>query len=133
MGVQSSNGVNKILFKEESYVIQGAIFEVYKEIGCGFLEGIYQECLAKEFSFRNIPYISQPEMNVFYKGEPLNLIYKPDFLCYSSIILELKSTRGIIDEHRAQLFNYLKISKLRLGLLVNFGHSPRVEIERIVL
>jgi GxxExxY protein len=125
--------VNKIIFKEESYAIQGAVFEVYKEVGSGFLESIYQECLGMELSSRKIPFTAQPEFQVAYKGVQLNQSYKPDFICFSSIILELKATRGIIDEHRAQLFNYLKISKLRLGLLINFGHHPRVEIERIVL
>jgi len=124
---------NKILFKEESYAIQGAVFEVYKEIGSGFLEPIYQECLSRELTFRNIPFLAQPEMRLSYKGVPLDQVYRPDFLCYDSIILELKATKILTDDFRAQLFNYLKISKLRLGLLINFGHNPRVEIERIVL
>jgi GxxExxY protein len=124
---------NKILFKEESYVIQGAIFEVYKEIGSGFLESIYQECLSRELTMRNIPYQAQPEMRLSYKGIPLEQVYRPDFICYGLIILELKATKVLTDDFRAQLFNYLKISKLRLGLLINFGHTPRVEIERIVL
>jgi GxxExxY protein len=124
---------NKILFKEESYAIQGAIFEVYKEIGSGFLEPIYQECLTRELTMRNIPFLAQLEMRLSYKGVPIDQVYRPDFLCYSSIILELKATRLLVDDFRAQLFNYLKISKLRLGLLINFVHTPRVEIERIVL
>jgi GxxExxY protein len=123
----------KILFKEESYSIQGAIFEVYKEIGSGFLEPIYQECLLRELNIRNIPFLAQPEMRLSYKGVPLDQVYRPDFLCYDSIILELKATKILTDDFRAQIFNYLKISKLRLGLLINFGHTPRVEIERIVL
>lgn len=61
----------KILFKEESYAIQGAVFEVYREMGCGFLEGVYQECLAKEFKLRQIPFKSQVELMLNYKGEPL--------------------------------------------------------------
>ena len=132
MNVKSGATLKPILFKEECYLIQGAIFEVYKEVGSGFLEMVYQECLSKELLLRSIPFIAQPELEVVYKGEKLNLTYRPDFICYSSIILELKSCKGLIDEHRAQLFNYLKLSKLRLGLLVNFGHVPRVEIERVV-
>jgi GxxExxY protein len=124
---------NKILFKEESYAIQGAIFEVYKQIGSGFLEPIYQECLIRELTLKNIPFIAQPEMRLSYKGVPLEQVYRPDFVCYDSIILELKATKVLTDDFRAQLFNYLKISKMRLGLLINFGHIPRVEIERIVL
>ncbi len=125
--------INKILFKEESYAIQGAVFEVYKEIGSGFLEPIYQECLLRELNFRKIPFLAQPEMRLSYKGILLDQVYRPDFLCYDSIMLELKATKVLTDDFRAQLFNYLKISKLRLGLLINFGHNPRVEIERIVL
>lgn len=124
---------NKILFKEESYAIQGAIFELYKEIGSGFLEPIYQECLIRELTLKNIPFIAQPEMRLSYKGVPLEQVYRPDFVCYDSIILELKATKVLTDDFRAQFFNYLKISKMRLGLLTNFGHIPRVEIERIVL
>lgn len=124
---------NKILFKEESYAIQGAVFEVYKEIGSGFLEPIYQECLSRELTIRNISFVAQPEMKLSYKGIPLNLVYRPDFVCYDTIILEFKATKILTDDFRSQLFNYLKISKLRLGLLINFGHNPRVEIERIVI
>ena len=124
---------NKILFKEESYAIQGAVFEVYKEIGSGFLEPIYQECLLREFTLRDIPFVVQPEMRLSYKGVPLDQVYRPDFVCYDSIILELKATKVLTDDFRAQLFNYLRISKMRLGLLINFCHTPRVEIERIVL
>lgn len=124
---------SKILFKEESYAIQGAIFEVYKEIGSGFLEPIYQECLIKELALRKISFMAQPEIRLSYKGVPLDQVYRPDFVCYNSIILELKATKALTDDFRAQIFNYLKISKLHLGLLINFGHTPRVEIERIVL
>jgi GxxExxY protein len=94
---------NRILYKEESYAIQGAVFEVYKEIGSGFLEGVYQECLSKEFVFRNIPFVAQPDMGLLYKGEPLNQIYRPDFVCFSAIILELKVAKSISDDYRAQL------------------------------
>ncbi len=96
------------------------------------MEAIYQECLAREMNLRKIPFIAQLELEVLYKGEKLDLTYRPDFICFSSIILELKSCKGLIDEHRAQLFNYSKLAKLRLGLLVNFGHVPRVEFERII-
>jgi GxxExxY protein len=122
-----------ILYKEECYVIQGAIFEVYKTLGNGFLESVYQECLIREFSSRSIPFQNQPELPIFYKGEPVNLTFKPDFVCYDKIILELKTVHEIKDEHRAQLLNYLKITNLRLGLLVNFSHHPRVAIERVIL
>ncbi len=123
---------NELVFEEESYAIRGAIFEVYKEIGCGFLEAVYQECLAREFFARNIDFIEQVELPVKYKGKKLNQTYKPDFVCYDKIIVEIKAVSRLSDEHRAQLHNYLRVTGMRLGLLVNFGHYPKVEIERII-
>ena len=123
---------NDLLFKDESYLIRGAVFEVYREMGCGFLEAVYQECLQKEFGRRSIPFVSQPDLELFYKQERLQQIYKPDFICYGKIIVELKAVSEITNEHRAQLHNYLKATRLQLGLLVNFGHYPMATIERIL-
>jgi len=128
-----STSERDILYKEESYGIQGAIFEVYRELGSGFLEAVYQESLCKEFTTRNIPYISQPELTLRYKGEILSVTYRPDFLCYDKIIVEIKAISEIGQEHRAQLLNYLKATGFRLGLLVNFGHYPKATIERLIL
>ena len=125
--------MNKILFKDEVYDIQGAVFDVYRELGCGFLEPVYQECLEKELKFRGIPFEPQKELRLSYKGEVLNLSYKPDLVCYGVIIVELKAVKEIDDVHRAQVFNYLKASSLRLGLLVNFGHYPKATVERIIM
>lgn len=122
-----------LLYPEEVFKIQGAIFDVYKQLGCGFLESVYQECLQRELSTRNIPFVAQKELKASYKGNPLEQIYKVDFICYEKIILELKATKSIIPEYQAQLMNYLKISGLHLGLIVNFGHSPKVEIQRMIL
>lgn len=122
----------KILFKEESYAIQGAVFEVYREMGCGFLEGVYQECLAKEFKLRQIPFKSQVELMLNYKGEPLVQTYRPDFICYDQIIVEIKAVKDITNEHKAQVINYLKATSFHLGLLINFGHYPRATIDRLV-
>jgi len=125
--------MGKILYKHEVYAIQGAVFEVYRELGCGFLEAVYQECLEKEFNLRGIPFESQKELKLSYKGDVLNLTYKPDLICYGSIIVELKALKVVEDIHRAQLFNYLKATGMRLGLLVNFGHYPKATVERIIL
>lgn len=84
-----------VVYQEESYKIQGAVFEVYKELGCGFLENIYQEALAKEFLFRKIDFDEQKEINVFYKGDRLKQIYRPDFICYNKIIIELKAVSSL--------------------------------------
>lgn len=125
--------MNKILYRDEVYAIQGAVFDVYREMGCGFLEPVYQECLEKELMVRGIPFESQKELRLRYKGEVLNLTYKPDLICYGTIIVELKAGKEIDDVHRAQVFNYLKATGLRLGLLVNFGHYPKATVERIVM
>lgn len=124
---------DKIIYKEESYLIQGAIFEVYREMGCGFLEAVYQECLEKEFLFRAIPFIAQPELQLTYKGEILKQRYKPDFICYDKIIVELKALKLTAPEHEAQLINYLKATNMKLGLLANFGTFPKVNITRLAL
>lgn len=121
----------KVLFPEESYAIQGAVFEVYREMGCGFLEAVYQECLGKEFRIRQVPSEAQKELILSYKGDRLVQTYKPDFICYGKIIVELKAVKEIAPEHKAQLFNYLKATGLELGLLVNFGSYPKAEIVRI--
>lgn len=125
--------MTKLKFEEESFRIRGAIFEVYREMGCGFLEAVYQECLDKELKKQNIAFVAQRELMLRYKGEPLAQTYKPDFICFDRIIVELKAVRELANEHRAQVHNYLKATGLELGLLVNFGHHPKAEIERIVL
>lgn len=121
----------EMLFKQESYDIQGAVFEVYREMGCGFLEAVYQECLEKELCKRSIPFQPQVELQLNYKGEMLNQTYKPDFISYDKIIVEIKAVKELAPEHKAQLLNYLKATGLELGLLVNFGNYPKTEIIRI--
>lgn len=125
--------LSKLIYKEESFQIRGAVFEVYKEKGCGFLEPVYQECMEKELELSKIPFQSQKELGLSYKGETLKQKYIPDFICFDKIIVELKSVSELIPKHRAQLMNYLKATGFKLGLLVNFGSYPKVEIERIVL
>ena len=121
-----------LVYENESFLIRGACFEVYKEKGPGFLEAVYQECLELEFRLTDIPFQSQPELRLDYKGSPLKSTYRPDFICFNKIIVEIKSVSSLSNEHRAQVHNYLRSTGLRLGLLVNFGHYPQVEIERIV-
>ena len=113
--------MSELLYEKETYAIRGAVFEVYSEMGSGFLEPVYQECLEKEFTSRAIPYLAQGELRLTYKNERLEQIYKPDFICFGMIIVELKAVRELAPEHKAQLLNYMKATRLRLGLLVNFG------------
>jgi len=125
--------MEKLLFEGEVFQIRGAIFDVHNEMGAGFLEAVYQECLANEFDARQIPYRAFQPLKLTYKGRALNQSYRPDFVCFEKIIVELKAVTAISGEHRAQLLNYLKGTDLRLGLLVNFGVAAKVQIERVVL
>jgi GxxExxY protein len=122
-----------LLYEEETFAIRGAIIEVYKEIGTGFLESVYQECLEKELLIRKIPFKKQVDLKLSYKGEPLQQYFKADVICYESIIIELKACKSLEPVHRAQVLNYLKATGMRLGLLVNFSAYPKAVIERIIL
>jgi GxxExxY protein len=126
------NQQKELLYGDESYLIRGAVFEVYREMGCGFLEAVYQECLQREFCKQGIQFVSQAELILFYKQEKLQQIYKADFICYGKIIVELKAAKELTNEHRAQLHNYLKATGISLGFLVNFGHYPKAIIERVI-
>ena len=122
----------KLIYKDESYTIQGAVFEVYREMGYGFLEAVYQECLSLEFYNRKIPFIPKKELQLLYKTQFLRKKYVPDFVCYDKIIVEIKTVNEILPEHQAQVFNYLQATKFKLALLVNFGAFPKAKIQRIV-
>jgi GxxExxY protein len=121
----------EIIYKQESFAIIGGCFEAYNDKGCGFLEPVYQECLQIEFEHQRIPAIPKPSLTLSYRGRPLQQKYQPDFVCYGKIIVELKAVSALTNEHRAQLLNYLHATGFELGLLVNFGHYPRLEYERI--
>ena len=123
----------KLICADEVFRIQGAVFDVYRTMGAGFLEAVYQECLSLEFTARGIPFRALQPLDLAYKGRPLRQTYCPDFICFGTIILELKAVRSVAPEHKAQTINYLRASGLKLGLLVNFGATPRVQIERFAL
>ena len=124
--------MTEIIYKEESYKIVGACFEVYNEMGCGFLEPVYQECVEFEFGDQQIPFVAKQQLKLKYKLHELKSLYVPDAICFGKIIVELKAVKEITDEHRAQVHNYLKATGYRLGLLINFGHFPKLQCERIV-
>jgi len=119
-------------YEDESFQIRGVVYEVYREMGCGFLEAVYQECMEREFARQSISFMAQTDLRLEYKGEPLMQRYRPDFICFEKIIVEIKAVKELCNEHRAQVHNYLKATGMDLGLLVNFGHYPKAEIERIV-
>jgi GxxExxY protein len=125
--------MNKLINEKETYTILGACFEVYKEKGCGFLEAVYQECLEIEFELRGLPARPLVILPLAYKGRALKKTYEADFICFDQILVELKAVSALTDEHRAQVQNYLHATGLKVALLVNFGHYPKVEHERYVL
>ncbi|HLZ75914.1 GxxExxY protein [Phenylobacterium sp.] len=122
-----------LLFASETYRIHGAVFEVNRVMGRGFLEAVYQECLALEFAAREIPFRQMPSVALSYKGTALAQTYVPDFVCFDRIIVELKAAREIAPAHRAQVLNYLRATGMAVGLLVNFGGASRATVERLVL
>lgn len=122
----------ELILGTESDEIMGACFEVYKEKGCGFLADVYQECLELEFADQGIPFEPQQEHPLTDKGRPLSKTYKSDFWCFDQVIVEIKAVDKLADIHRSQVLNYLRATAARLGLLVNFGYSPKPEWERIV-
>jgi len=122
-----------LVHAEDTFRIQGAIFEVNRVLGGGFLEGVYHEALSLEFEQRGLPFASKPRLTITYKDRTLEQTYSPDFLCFERVIVELKAVRELLPEHRAQLMNYLKATGLRVGLLVNFGGTGRAPVERIVI
>ena len=106
---------------------------VYYTLGIGFLEPVYQAALAVEFNGRGIPYVREPRIEVIYKDVPLNKTYRPDFVCFDQIIVELKTQFRLTGVEEAQIINYLKITKKRVGLLMNFGSLPKLEWKRYVI
>ena len=120
-----------LIFEEETYAIRGAIYEVYKTLGAGFLEAVYQEALELELAARGIPYKSQSEITINYKGKRLRQTYRADIICFDKVILELKAVKQLLPEHAAQLQNYLRATGTKLGLLVNFCSPNGVEVKRI--
>ena len=129
--VRNDAKMENLVYKREAFKIIGACFEVYTNKGCGFLEPVYQECLEIEFALQCVDFISQKSLTLAYKGRPLKHTYTPDFICYDKIIVEIKAVSQLLDEHRAQVINYLYATGFKLGLLVNFGHYPKLEWERL--
>jgi GxxExxY protein len=121
----------EILYKDEAYQIIGAAMTVHKELGSGFLEAVYQEALEKEFQQRSIPYKREAPLKIYYKNEPLDKCYIADFICYDKVIIELKALSAITLEHQAQVMNYLTATKMKLGLIINFGKKS-LESKRII-
>jgi GxxExxY protein len=124
--------MTNLIYKQEAYEVIGAAMEVHNELGCGFLEAVYQEALEIEFQRQHIPYQREKNLHILYKGDKLNKQYSADFVCHNKIIVELKALSALTSEHEAQILNYLKATGYKLGILINFGIKS-LQYKRIVL
>ena len=133
MDTNKESNTNDAPMQQEGYDLMAAAFEVYNELGCGFLEEVYQQSLAKELMLRNLPFCNKKKLAIYYKGEVLDKQYVPDMHVFDGIIAELKTVRKLLPEHEAQLINYLKATRMRVGYLINFGSPKELEWKRMVL
>ena len=124
--------MNELLLKDEVYRVMGCAFEVYKDLGCGFLEPVYQEALELKVADQGIVFEAQKRLQIFYKGRPLKKDYIADLIVIGQMVVELKAEEHLMPRDEAQLINYLKATRLRVGLLVNFGAFPKLEWKRFV-
>lgn len=115
--------MSMIIYPSESYKIIGCMMKVHRELGCGFLEKVYQEALEREFIAEEIPFQREVNLKIYYRGVPLQQEFIADFVCYGKIIVELKAICKISDVEKAQVINYLKATGYELGILANFGEA----------
>jgi len=124
--------MSELILADLAYKVIGACFEVHRQLGCGFLEPVYQEALELEFKDQKIPFEREKLLEISYKGKILAKKYKADFICYDKIIIELKALSKLTSDHESQLLNYLKSTGFELGLLINFG-TKKLEHKRMIL
>lgn len=125
--------MRELLWKDEVFTIVGAAMEVHCEFGPGFLEGVYHEAMELELSRREVPFVSQKPLSVWYKGQRLSKEYIADLFCFGKIIVELKAMEKLGGKAQAQLLNYLKASRCPVGVLINFGSHGQLEWKRFVM
>ncbi len=115
-----------------TYAIIGAAMAVHTQLGCGYLEAVYQESLAIEMESREIPFACEVELPVWYRGQRLDATYRVDFVCFDSVIVEVKALSALTGGSESQVINYMKASKSTVGLLLNFG-ARSLQYERYAL
>lgn len=120
------------LLKDECYKVIGCAMKVHSELGCGFLEPVYQEALSIEMEESSISFLKEKVLDINYKGKLLKKKYIADFICYQQLIIELKAIETLTPDHTSQVINYLKATGLKVGLLLNFG-SPKLQYKRVIL
>ncbi len=125
--------MRELIYQVETGAIIGAAQEVYYQLGTGFLEPVYQEAMGVEMNRRKIPFEAQKQLFINYKGTILKKDYFADFVGYEKIIVELKAESALCGRDVAQLLNYQKIAKMRVGLLFNFGSVGKLEFKRYVI
>ncbi len=123
--------MSEIVYREESYKIIGACMKVHKKLGPGFLESVYSEALEIEFQKANIPYEKEKKLPVYYNDQPMHKYFRADFVCYDSIIVEIKATNYTVEGNKQQTLNNVKATNFKLGLLINFG-MPSLKYHRLV-
>ena len=121
------------MFQQEGYQLMGAAFEVYNHLGYGLSEEIYQESLETELALREIPFQAKQELTTFYKGQQLKKRYIPDLIVFNGIVVELKAVSELSADHEAQLFNYMRIARMSVCYLINFGRKGELEWKRVIL
>jgi GxxExxY protein len=121
-----------LLFKEEVYAIVGAAMAVHNDLGAGFLEAVYQEAMEMELTEKGVPFARQVPLTIWYRGKQLQKHYVADLVCFDRIVVDLKAITQLTSREQAQMLNYLKATRLRLGVLINFGDPGQLEWERVV-
>lgn len=124
--------IQELLYRDEVYAIVGAAMEVHDVLGNGFLEAVYHAALKVELTVRQIPFVSEMALPVFYKGQRLNAEYRADLVCYDKVIVELKALEKLSGKEEGQILNYLKATGLRVGVIINFGSRGKLEWRRLV-
>jgi GxxExxY protein len=125
--------MDNLLYRDEVFEIVGAAIEVHKELGDGFLKPVYQESLQIELALREMKFAPQQRLKIFYKHIELKKEYIPDFICFDKIIVEIKALDSLTGVETSQILNYLKATKMRVGMLINFGSTGRLEWKRFVV